>query len=181
MVGIVAAHPHAAWPAREPPHSTGGAPAVASHRCGAHHAAPPPPWSGTRPLHLPQLRLPRLTELCIRSSHRDWGARTSAAASPAFALIGLGPQCDLPLLRWVGAYVVASLILRRASVRSGGLLDLCSLPLFSVWSNLPRPLRGVHVAVDTRSLGATRAGVHLPVSDASSTSTAVTLRRGQMG
>ena len=74
-----------------------------------------------------------------------------------------------------------SLILRHALVRSGGLLDVCSLPVFSVWSNLPGPLRGVHAAVDTRSLGATGAGVHLLVIDASSTSTAVTLRRGEMG
>lgn len=66
-------------------------------------------WADTRSLHLPGLRLQKLTELSIFPSHRSLTAgieTDSGTETPAFALVGLGPQCELPSLWRFGAPAV---------------------------------------------------------------------------
>ena len=64
-------------------------------------------WDGTRLLHLPRLKLPWLAELSIRPSQgramEALGAGAVSTEPPAFAIAGLGSQCELPSLRRFGA------------------------------------------------------------------------------
>lgn len=67
-------------------------------------------WVGTRPLLLPRLRLPQLTDLAIRTANSGTfgpyvpAATVLGAAQPAraFAVVGLGSQCELPSLQHYG-------------------------------------------------------------------------------
>ena len=71
-------------------------------------------WQGTRPVLLPRLRLPRLTHLTIRTATNSGKCGSAVPATPAvtvsgaaqpapaFAVIGLGPQCELPSLEHYG-------------------------------------------------------------------------------
>ena len=58
-------------------------------------------WGNTRSLRLPRLRLPRLTRLSIRPAAAAAEMMQEHDAA-AFALIGLGPRCELPSLRHYG-------------------------------------------------------------------------------
>ena len=58
-------------------------------------------WGNTRSLRLPRLRLPHLTRLSIRPAAAAAGMVQEGDAA-AFALIGLGPRCELPSLRHYG-------------------------------------------------------------------------------
>lgn len=59
-------------------------------------------WGDTRLLNLLQLQLPLLTELRICLFQRS-GVNSEP---PAFALTGIGPQCELPSLRSLGKSTV---------------------------------------------------------------------------